>query len=119
MDELVIDDIFTAEDFTEEKSQRSIGQGLLPYQAAHQANARFREIAKGWKTVGYDITRDAWTQRNSNSSHTGFIAFEQEIKRECAHEPEMRLLLRDPQIAEYFCKHCKAKLKATWGVADV
>lgn len=126
--DLTIPDLFTAEDF--EKAAAAYCRYLTFEKAAEYANARFRDWARGLTKVYGTNLNDKKTSAGPDpqwfyglkneeyDTHIALLAFVQEIKKECEHEPEVHEFM-GIHVLSSACKHCKISIKAArWEPAE-
>lgn len=113
--DLLIPDLFKAEDFEDVKNAiRLSGTGVDKF-CARLANAHFREWAKSLTEVGRH--GNLWNERLSKfDTHVALLAFPQELKpKECKHEIIEYTVSGSQPVTRGKCAKCGAKLKAVEG----
>jgi hypothetical protein len=90
--------------------------------AAIIANEKLNALIESWPVVlqykegitSHWNTEDVFG-RPDNPTHTARLAFIEEIKKECKHEPEIHYDGEfDISCLIPKCKHCRVELQATW-----
>ena len=125
--DLTIPDLFTAEDFKLPNLYATAE--YVSKLSAEQANARFREWARGLEKIGglkqSDDDEIAWgLPLADDDEFVALLAFPQAIKKaECEHEAKQGTYRIDEKGVYHFshflkCAKCGAKLKAKWEVAE-
>lgn len=94
---------------------------MIAQAAARAANKKLNELIESWPKMM--VKKDSYIGWLANEQgfkdgpgeYVGYLAFIEEIKKECVkHEPVQQIWV-DGSLSNYFrCRHCGVELQATW-----
>ena len=91
-------------------SKDPAGQYASIANVLYVVNEKLNKLIESWPVVWSDNAHSWFENENPISAKKARLAFIEEIKKDCKHEP-----FNDSCVPNHFhCKHCGVELQATW-----